>query len=138
MAKFFAQDYKITVGTAVLSTSIAAVTLDITADEIEVTSFGDSYRRRIGGLKDASVSLDFHQDFGAGAVDALLFPLMGQTVAIKIAPTSGTVTATNPEYRFDALVTQYQPFAGSIGDLASLSITWPVSSEVVRGTAPAT
>ena len=138
MAKFFAQDYKITVGTAVLSTSIAAVTLDITADEIEVTSFGDSYRKRIGGLKDASVSLDFHQDFGAGAVDALLFPLMGTTVDVKIAPTSGTVTATNPEYRFSALVTQYQPFAGSIGDLATLSITWPVSGEVVRGTAPAT
>jgi hypothetical protein len=136
LAKFFAQDYKITVGTAVLSTSIAAVTLDITADEIEVTSFGDSYRKRIGGLKDASVSLDFHQDFGAGAVDALLFPLMGTTVDIKIAPTSGTVTPTNPEYRFSALVTQYQPFAGSIGDLAVLSIQWPVNGEVVRGTAP--
>ena len=138
MAKFFAQDYKITIGTAVLSTSIAAVTLDITADEVETTAFGSSYRTRIGGLKDASVSLDFHQDFGAGAVDALLFPLMGQTVDVKIAPTSGTVTATNPEYRFSALVTQYQPFAGSIGDLAVLSINWPVSGEVVRGTAPAT
>jgi hypothetical protein len=138
LAKFFAQDYKITIGTAVLSTSIAAVTLDITADEVETTAFGSSYRTRIGGLKDASVSLDFHQDFGAGAVDALLFPLMGTTVDVKIAPTSGTVTATNPEYRFSALVTQYQPFAGSIGDLATLSITWPVSGEVVRGTAPAT
>ena len=137
MAKFYAQDYKVTIGTAVLSSSIAAVTLDITTDEVETTAFGSSYRTRIGGLKDASVSLDFHQDFGAGAVDALLFPLMGETVAIKIAPTSGTVTATNPEYRFNALVTQYQPFAGSIGDLASLSITWPVSGEVVRGTAPA-
>ena len=138
MAKFFAQDYKITIGTAVLSTSIAAVTLDITADEIEVTAFGDSYRKRIGGLKDASVSLDFHQDFGAGAVDSLLFPLMGTTVDVKIAPTSGTVTASNPEYRFSALVTQYQPYSGSIGDLATLSVTWPVSGEVVRGTAPAT
>lgn len=137
MAKFYAQDYKVTIGTAVLSSSIASVTLDITTDEVETTAFGSSYRTRIGGLKDASVSLDFHQDFGAGAVDALLFPLMGQTVAVKIAPTSGTVTATNPEYRFDALVTQYQPFAGSIGDLASLSITWPVSGEIVRGTAPA-
>ena len=137
MAKFYAQDYKITIGTAILSTSIAAVTLDISTDEVETTAFGSSYRTRIGGLKDASVSLDFHQDFGAGAVDALLFPLMGETVAVKIAPTSGTVTATNPEYRFNALVTQYQPFAGSIGDLASLSITWPVSGEVVRGTAPA-
>jgi hypothetical protein len=136
LAKFYAQDYKVTIGTTVLSDSIASVTLDITTDEVETTAFGSSYRTRIGGLKDASVSLDFHQDFGAGAVDALLFPLMGQTVAVKIAPTSGTVTATNPEYRFDALVTQYQPFANSIGDLASLSITWPVSGEVVRGTAP--
>lgn len=137
MAKFFAQDYKVTVGTTVLSDSIASVTLDITTDEVETTAFGSTYRTRIGGLKDASVSLDFHQDFGAGSVDALLFPLMGATVAVAIAPTSGTVTATNPEYRFDALVTQYQPFAGSVGDLATLSITWPVSGEVVRGTAPA-
>ena len=138
MAKFYAQDYKITVGTTVLSDDIASVTLDITADEVETTSFGNAgYRTRIGGLKDASVSLDFHQDFGAGSVDALLFPLMGSTVAVRIAPTSGTVTATNPEYRFTALVTQYQPFAGSVGDLATLSVTWPVSGEVVRGTAPA-
>jgi len=138
MAKFFARDYKVTVGTTVLSDSIASVTLDITTDEVETTAFGATYRTRIGGLKDASVSLDFHQDFGAGSVDALLFPLMGSTVAVAIAPTSGTVTATNPEYRFDALVTQYQPFAGSIGDLATLSITWPVSGEVLRGTAPLT
>jgi hypothetical protein len=137
MAKFYAQDYKITVGTANLSDSIASVTLDITADEIETTAFGSTYRTRIGGLKDGSVSLDFHQDFGAGSVDALLFPLMGSTVAVKIAPTSGTVTATNPEYRFTALVTQYQPFAGSVGDLSTLSITWPTASEIVRGTAPA-
>jgi hypothetical protein len=137
MAKFYAQDYKITVGTAILSEDIASVTLDITADEIETTAFGQTYRTRIGGLRDASVSLDFHQDFGAGSVDALLFPLMGSTVAVKIAPTSGTVTATNPEYRFTALVTQYQPFAGAVGDLATLSVTWPVSGEVVRGTAPA-
>jgi hypothetical protein len=136
LAKFYAQDYKVTIGTTVLSTSIASVTLDITTDEVETTAFGSTYRTRIGGLKDASVSLDFHQDFGAGAVDALLFPLMGSTVAVKIAPTSGTVTATNPEYRFDALVTQYQPFAGAVGDLATLSISWPVSGEVVRGTAP--
>jgi hypothetical protein len=135
MAKFYAQDYKITIGTAVLSEDIASVTLDITSDEVETTAFGSTYRTRIGGLKDASVSLDFHQDFGAGSVDALLFPLMGSTVAVKIAPTSGTVNATNPEYRFTALVTQYQPFAGAVGDLATLSVTWPVSGEVTRATA---
>lgn len=137
MAKFYAQDYKITIGTANLSSAIASVTLDITTDEVETTAFGSTYRTRIGGLKDASVSFDFHQDFAAGAVDALLYPLMGSTVAVKIAPTSGTVNATNPEYQFTALVTQYQPFAGAVGDLATLSVTWPVSGEVTRATAGA-
>ena len=135
MAKFFAKDYKITVGTTVISDDVASVTLDITADEVETTAFGSTYRSRIGGLKDASVSLDFHQDFGAGSVDALLFPLLGSTVAVKIAPTTGTVTATNPQYEFTALCTQYQPFAGAVGDLATLSVTWPVSGEVTRATA---
>jgi hypothetical protein len=138
MPKFYAQDYKITVGTANLSTSLASVTLDITSDEVETTAFGSAggYRTRIGGLKDASVSLDFHQDFGAGSIDSLLFPLLGSTVAVKIAPTSGTVTATNPQYEFSCLVTQYQPFAGAVGDLATLSVSWPVSGEVTRATAP--
>ena len=137
MPKFYAQDYKITVGTANLSTLVNSVTLDITADEVETTAFGSSYRTRIGGLKDASVSLDFMQDFGAGAVDALLFPLLGSTVAVKIVPTSGTITATNPEYSMDCLVTQYQPFSGAVGDLATLSVPWPVSGAVTRATAAA-
>ena len=135
MAKFYARDYKITIGTTVISDDIASVTLDITSDEIEITAFGSNYRSRIGGLKDASVSFDFHQDFAAGAVDALLFPLLGSTVAVKIAPTSGTVTATNPQYEFTALCTQYQPFAGAVGDLATLSVTWPVTGDVTRATA---
>jgi hypothetical protein len=135
MAKFFAQDYKITVGTTVLSSSINSVTLDITADQVETTAFGSTYRTSIGGLKSGTVSLDFMQDFAAGSVDALLFPLMGSTVAVKISPLSTAVSATNPEYRFDCLVTQYQPYAGSIGDLATLSVSWPTTGEIVRGTA---
>jgi len=134
MAKFFAQDYKVTIGTTVLSSSIAAVTLDITQDDIETTSFGSTARTRIGGLRDATVSFDFHQDFAAGAVDAVLFPLLGSTVAIKISPLSSAVSATNPEYRFDALCTSYSPFSGSIGDLAVTTIQWPVSGPVTRGT----
>lgn len=136
MAKFVATDYAITIGTASFSTSIAAVTLDISADEQETTSFGADYRTRIAGLKDASLTLDFHQDFGAASVDATLFPLLGSAVAFTIVPTSGTVSATNPSYSGTALVTAYSPFANSVGDLATLSVTWPVTGAVTRGTTP--
>lgn len=135
MAKFVATDYEITLGGTSFSTSLAAVTLDITAEEQETTAFGDTYRKRIGGLKDASVSLDFHQDFGASSVDATLFPLLGGTVQIVVKPTSGSVTSTNPSYTATALVTQYQPFASNVGDLATLSVTWPITGAVTRGTA---
>jgi hypothetical protein len=75
------------------------------------------------------------QDFGAGSVDATLNPLLGSIATVVIKPTSGTVTSTNPTYTMTALVTQYSPFASSVGDIATLSVTWPVSGSVVRGTA---
>jgi len=135
MAKFVATDYAITIGTADFSSSIAAVTLDISTDEQETTAFGNDYRTRIAGLKDASITLDFHQDFGAASVDATLFPLLGSAVAFEVKPTSGSVTATNPAYSGTAIVTAYSPFANSVGDLATLSVTWPVSGAVTRATA---
>jgi hypothetical protein len=136
LAKFVATDYNITINSANFSSSLAAATLDITADEQEVTAFGSTYRSRIGGLKDASLSLDFHQDFGAAAVDATLFPLIGSIATVVITPTSGAISATNPSYTGQFLVTQYQPFASSVGDLATLSVSWPVAGTagITRGT----
>lgn len=135
MAKFVATDYDISIAGNDFSSSLASVTLDITVDEQETTAFGNSYRTRIGGLKDASVSLDFHQDFAAGSVDETLFDNLGGTVEVIIKPTAGSVSATNPSYTFNALVTQTQPYASSVGDLATMSVTWPVDGDVTRGTA---
>jgi len=134
MAKFVTTDYAITIDGTDFSESINSVTLDVSVEEQETTAFGNTSRTRIGGLKDGSVSLDWHQDFGADSVDSTLWPLLGQTVTITLKPTSGAVSATNPEYTFDALVTQYQPFANAVGELATLSISWPTTSDIVRDT----
>ena len=135
MAKFVALDYDIELGGTDFTKSIAAVTLDISAAEQEVTAFGDSFVQRISGLKDASVSIDFHQDFGAGAIDEILFPLIGQTLEIKVRPNSGAISATNPSYEGTFLVTEYSPFASSIGDLATFSVSFPLASgDIVRNT----
>ena len=135
MAKFVATDYSITINGSDFSSSLAAVTLDITAEEQDTTAFGSGYRTRIGGLKDGSVTLDFHQDFGAASVDATIFPLLGTQATVVIKPTSSSVGPTNPSYTATCLVTQYQPFASNVGELSSLSLTWPTSGSVVRGTA---
>ena len=105
MSKFVATDYAIEISGTDFSASIAAATLEISADEQETTAFGADYRTRIAGLKDASLTLDFHQDFGASSVDATLFPLLGSAVAFTISPTSDAVSATNPTYSGTAIVT---------------------------------
>ena len=138
MARFVATDYNITINGTDFSDSIAAVTMDITSEESDVTAFGGSgYRSRIGGLKDASITVDFHQDFGAAAVDATLFPLLGSQATVVVKPTSSSVSATNPSYTGVFLVSQYTPFASTVGDLATLSVSWNLAGTagIVRGTA---
>jgi hypothetical protein len=135
LAKFVATQYSIKINGADFTSSIAAVTFDVSAAEQETTAFGNSSVQRISGLKDASVSLDFHQDFGAAAVDATLFPLLGSQATVTVIPSGTVVSATNPSYTGVFLVTEYSPFASSVGDLATFSVTWPLASgDITRGT----
>lgn len=135
MAKFVATDYAITINGTNFSTSLAAVELTVESDDTETTAFGTEWRSRVGGLKQASVTLEFHQDFGSNSVDATLWPLLNTLATVVIKPTSSSTAASNPSYTAVCLVNQYQPFASSVGDLATLSVTWPVSGTVTRATA---
>ena len=134
MAKFAATDYDITIDTVDFSDSLAAVTLDISKEQLKVTAFGDAARTYIAGLQDGSVTLSFHQDFAASAVDATLHAALGTEIAVVIKPTSGAVGAGNPSYSFNALVTQITPFSSNVGDLATQDVTFPISGAVTRAT----
>jgi len=135
MAKILLQDAKVTMNGTNLSNSIKSVELSISADAKEVTAFGDGWTTRIAGLKEGSVKLDFFQDFGAASVEATLYPLFGTLATVVVSPTSGTASATNPTYTFLALVNAHSPVMGAVGDMATLSVTWPTSGTVVKAVA---
>jgi len=135
LAKFVATDYKVTINGGTVSSSLASVELPIEVDEQETTAFGSSWRTRIAGLKSGSITLEFHQDFAAGALDSILYPLLGTNATVVVVPTSGTVTASTPSYSGTFLVTSYTPYASTVGDLATLSVTWPLTGELTRATA---
>jgi hypothetical protein len=135
VAKFSATDFDISIAGQDFSDSLAAVTLDISREQLEVTSFGNTARRYIAGLQDASVTFSFHQDFAAGSVDQTLWTNLGGTVAVVIKPTGGSVTSSNPSYAFNALIVQTTPFSSNVGDLATMDVTFPVDGAITRGTA---
>ncbi len=138
MAKFMASNFVVTLNGTDLSSSLHAVTLDVTANEIDTTTFGTSstvYKTVVGGVVSGSAKLDFYQDYAAGSVDATIWPLVNTIGTLVIKPAGTAVSATNPSYTATVLINGYTPVMGSIGDLSSFSVTWPTSGSVTRATA---
>lgn len=131
MARVVLTDAFVKIGTTDLSDHIASVEISIEKDSIETTAFGDTGRTRVGGLEDSSLSLDFHQDFDATEVDSTIFPLVGTIATFEVMPKGDTVGADNPKFSGSCLVTEWG-FGGAIGELATKSVTWPISGIVVR------
>jgi hypothetical protein len=135
LAIFVATDYKITLNAVNLTDHLVQVQTSLEAGEVETTTFGKTWRTRVGGLKTGSVTLQFNQDFAASNVDATIWPLLGGTTTIVVSPTSSAIGTANPSYSFPVLVNSYEPFNSNVGDLATVSITWPTAGEVTRAIA---
>jgi hypothetical protein len=134
MARLVLTDAKITINSVNLSDHITSVGLSTSDDVVDTSAFGGGgARTRVAGLADNSVTLEFSQDFAASSVEATIYPLIGTLTTIVVTPTSATGgTATNPSYTFSALVTEWQPLSGSVGELATASVTWPISGVITK------
>lgn len=137
MARIVLTDVGVVINNVDLSDHIASVTINQSIDAVETTAFGDNGRTRVGGLEDSSLTLDFHQDFAAGEVDATIAPLVGGTASFVIAPfgTGVAASGTAPRYTGTVLLTEWTALNGAVGDLSTASVTWPVTGVVARGTA---
>ena len=134
MAKFVITNPLIEIGGVNLSDHIASVTLTESYAEVATTAFGDGAVTRIAGLGDHSLSLDFHEDFAATEVHATIAPLIGGTTTVSIKPINETTSATNPAFSATVLVTEWPLLNGAVGDLASASVSWPISGAITTAT----
>jgi hypothetical protein len=121
-----------------ISQYVTSVGLSTSVDVIETTGLGSSARTRVGGLFDNSLTLELNQDFADNALEELVngtslaTTTVGTTVAIEIRPVNGAVSASNPKYTFNALIAEWQPLSGAVGELATVSVTWPISGAITK------
>lgn len=135
MAKLVLTNPSITIGGVDLSDHINNITLETKYDIVETTTFGSTAKTRVAGLADNQITLDFMQDFAGSSVEATIYPLLGTTAAIVIKPVAGSTTTTNPQYTVQALISDWTPLKGGVGQLATASVTWPVSGAIAKATA---
>ena len=135
MAKQVLTNVAVTYGTANtdISSYVTSITLSSSAAEVATTSMGSSAVTRIQGLIDNSITLELQQDYPT--IEKLFFDAFtaGTAVPMTVKP-NGTAAAssTNPSYAFSALPTSWTPVNGAIGDLATVSITYPISGAITK------
>ena len=136
MSKFVVTGTSVTFNSTDLSSSCARAELVLNAAEVDTTDFGSGgFTELIGGLKSGSVTLDFHSDFGTGAVSALFQDLVGTIGTVTIIAANGsTAAATTPAYTAEVLVNSFTPISGAVGDLATFSVSFPTSGAVTYAT----
>ena len=133
MAKLVIKDAVVIVAGTTITDNVAAVTINSEAAEVVTTSFGSGGAvTRVSGLIDNSVTFSIHNDYPA--IDALFLPLVGSTavpVTVKPAGTANAGTAT-PHYEFNALITNWTPVNGAVGELNTADVTFPISGAITK------
>jgi hypothetical protein len=148
MARLVLTDAVVTLNATDISEYVTSVTLNTPEDVVETTAMSAvGARTRTSGLKDHSVTLELNNDFASGALEAVVQGIgIGNLASLTVKPTSDAISTTNPIYKADGtgtgaskagqvLISEWTPLNGAVGELATVSVTWPVSGQIVRATA---
>jgi len=137
LAKYVVTGNNVKIGATDVSASVARAELTITSTEVDASDFASGgFTEVLGGLKSGSLSLDFHTDFGTGALNTVLTEdLVGTLVTITLIAGNGTApTPETPSFAGSFLINSLSPVSGSVGDLSTFSVTFPLSSSITKAT----
>ena len=132
MATFVLTDGRLFMNGFDLSSHTQSMTLDLSADEVDVTAINSGgFRSKIAGLQDASLQASGFFEAGTDKPDALLGVSAGAEVISTVSPTS---SAGDIAYFLKSRQFSYN-IGGAVGDAMPFSINNSNSSDrAVRGT----
>lgn len=148
MAKYVFKKPEITLGGTPISNFVtqASVRWEETNVEEAVTAGEDWASQSRSGKKRASATLSFVADgFNASQLETTMNALLPQpygastsdTQELIIKPSSGAISATNPGFTCDVIITSWEPLGGGmVGQNLRSTHTWPIDGELVRDITP--
>lgn len=137
MAKIVLTNAFVSLASVDISSFTRSVTISTTYETIDTTKVGASDRSVIAGIATNSITLDLMQDFASSQLEQLIYPTnatkkLGTSVAMEVRPQNASVSATNPKYTFDAVITSWSSINAAVGALSTIQVTWPISGEISK------
>lgn len=129
------------------SDHISSITISTVHDVLDVTPVqsGIIYKEVLAGVGTNSVSFEFYQDFANDSIEEFFGGVppysvepnrVGTKVSCVVRPINTVKSATNPEYQFEALVTEWTPINASVGSLSTVTVNWPISGAITKDITP--
>jgi len=111
-------------GSAVdITDQVSAVTVNFVVEALEDTAFGSTARTNTAGLQSNSATLTLYASYAASESYAILAPLVGTKCYIKVKPTSGADSATNPGFELtNTFLSALPVINANLGELATYDI----------------
>jgi hypothetical protein len=136
MAKLVLTNPRVTLDSFDVSDHCASISFGTVYDLVEVTQIGDIAKKMVAGLEENSLSLELQQDFGISQLESVIYPNRGLRVNCTVRPTTAAISATNPQYSFQVLISEWTPLSGSAGDLSTINVNWPIFGEITKTITP--
>lgn len=135
MPKKVLLDAQLTIASNDVTQWCAKVELNDEIEDKDTTTFGSGKAKEVlGGLESGEIGITFKNDFAAAALDSILWALRRQVVTWACRADAGAVTTSNPQYGGSLLVNKWTPISGSVGDVAEVDVSFPLSGPMSRVT----
>lgn len=120
-----------------VSAYLQSLETPISAEDLDDTAMGDTFRSHAAGLTVWSITGNFHQDFADNALDEILYTLFVAKAAFACIwrPDTGSVSTSNPQYSGQGVLLEYTPLTGSVGEQLIIPITIQAAGALSRTTA---
>lgn len=128
MANLVFSDAYVAFNSSALSTATQQVSISFTRDTVDDTVMGANTKSNFPALRNWNASLTFAQDFDASQIDSICYNLFNGSSTqarflVEFRPTSASVTSSNPRYTGYAMISDYSPMNGNVGDFGQATIS---------------
>ena len=134
MAKRVLTNCKVLINSVDRSDHVSKVEVEDTFEDKDTTTYGSSGKKeRLAGLEDGNCGITFLNDFAGGDLDSAMWALRGTLTTISVwKDKDSVVSSANPRYTASILINSWKPLSGSVGDVATVDVTFPVSGGWAR------
>jgi len=124
-SSYYLSNPVVTVNSVALTDQVTAASFMLRYDQLEATAFGDTDRKFTKGLENNELTLTMYMSYASAETYATLAGLVGTTTTVRVQPTSGADSPTNPGFILTgAFLAELPVINATMGELSTIDVVF--------------